>query len=185
MLDIFFLSLLNGIIFAIYCYLVSYILLQKKQTNIKTIIKSFIPFFGMYYCVLCLLDSIYAAFFSGLCAFFLIRMVFKENMFMSLFISLIIHTAKILNKVLILSILNDEKLLLFNTYKSLDWTALYINLGALVLSAIVIFIFRNPLRKVIKVIPGLKNRKHALLIAIYLNLILVIIYQPPNNLFLQ
>lgn len=173
MLPIFILSLLNGIIFALYCYLVSYILLQKKETSIKKIILAFIPFFVMYYCILCLLDSFYTIFFSGLWAFFFIKMIFQENMFMSLFISLIVHTGKVLNKILILTFLNDKNLLLFNTYKTLDWKAFYINLIALILSTTIIFLLRKPLRKIIKTISSSKNRKHILLIVIYLNYIFI------------
>lgn len=183
MLSIFILSLLNGVIFALYCYLISYILLQKKETNIKKIILAFIPFIVMYYCILCLLDSIYAMFFSGLCAFFFIKVVFQENIFMSLFISLIVHTGKILNKISILIFLNNEKLLLFNTYKTLDWNAFYINFFSLTLSTLLIFILRNPLRKIVKYVSGLKNRKQVLLVAIYLSFILTMIYQPPTDLF--
>ena len=128
MLEIFILSLLNGIIFALYCYFISYLLLQKKQTNIKKIIVAFIPFFIMYYCILCVFDSIYAIFFSSLCSFLFIRMIFNENIFMSLFMSLIIHIGKILNKIIILILLNNKNLLLINTYKTLDWNALYVNL---------------------------------------------------------
>lgn len=179
MLSIVVLSLLNGVIFAFYCYLVSYILLQKKQTSIKKIILASIPFFIIYYIILCLLDF-YTIFFSGLWAFFFVKMIFQENMFMSLFISLIIHTGKVLNKILILTILNDKSFLLFNTYKTLDWNAFYINLITLILSTMIIFIFRKLLRKIIKYISSSKNRKHILLTVIYLNYILIVIYQPPN-----
>lgn len=182
-MTIFILSLLNGVIFGIYCYSVSYLLLQKKQIDIKKIVLAAIPFLIMYYCILCLLDSIYSIFFSGLCAFFFIRMVFKENMFMSLFMSLIIHVLKVFNKILILEYLNNEKLLLFNTYKTLDWTALYINLFALILSTIIIVILRKPLRSLIKYISSLKNRRLLLLVIIYFHFIIIFIYQPPDNLF--
>lgn len=182
MISIFILSLLNGIIFAIYCYLVSYILLQKKETNIKKILIAFLWFIIPYYCIICLLDSIYAIFFSGLISFLLIRMIFKENMFMSLFMSLIIHIVKILNKILILTLLNNDELLLFNTYKSLDWNAFYINLVVLILSTIIIFILRKSLRKLVKYITSLKSRKQILLVAIYLAFLLTLSYQLPADL---
>lgn len=183
MLLIFVLSFLNGLIFALYCYLISYILLQKKETNIKKIILSFIPFFIMYYCILCLLNSIYTIFFSGLLAFFFIRIIFKENMFMSLFISLVIHTGKVLNKILILMFLNNENILVFNTYKTLNWTGFYINLFALIFSTVLIFILKNPLRKIVKNVSKSKNRKYILLALIYLDFIVIMLYQPPNDLF--
>ena len=180
MLSIFILSLLNGLIFAIYCYVISYFILQKKEVNIKKIIIAFIPFFIMYYCILCLLDSFYTIFFSGLWAFFFIKMIFEENIFMSLLISLIVHTGKILTKILILTFINNDKLLLFNTYKTLDWNAFYVNLVVLIIAAIIIFMLRKQLRNIIKKISSYKNRKHILLAIIYLNYILVILYQPPN-----
>ncbi|MDD6223438.1 MAG: GHKL domain-containing protein [bacterium] len=137
----------------------------------------------MYYCILCLLDSIYAMFFSGLLTFCFIKMIFKENMFMSLFISLVIHTGKVLNKILILMFLNNENLLVFNTYKTLDWTAFYINLFALIFSIIEILLLREPLRKIMKHISSSKNRKYVLLTLIYLNFIIILIYKPPDNLY--
>lgn len=179
MLSIFILSLLNGIIFAAYCYSISCIVLQKKETNIKRILVAFIPFFLMYYCILCLLDSFYTTFFSGLWAFLFIKMIFQENMFMSLFISLILHTGKIIIKILVLTIINNNNLLLFNTYKTLDWNAFYINLVVLVIATIIIFILRKPLRKIVKCISSSKIRKQILLVIIYINYILVILYQPP------
>ena len=63
MKNIIILSLLNGIIFATYCYLVGYFLLQKKPDGIKKIMLASIPFLIMYYCILCLLNSIYAVIF--------------------------------------------------------------------------------------------------------------------------
>jgi len=179
-MSIFILSLLNGVLFALYCYLISYLLLQKKETNIKKIGLAFIPFFFMYYCILCLLDSFYTIFFSGLWAFLFIRMIFQESMFMSLFISLIVHTGKVLNKILILTFLNNDKFQLFNTYKTLDLNAFYINLVALIFASILIFILKKPLKKIIKSISSSKYRKHILLTVIYLNYILTILYQPPN-----
>lgn len=180
-MSIFVLSLLNGVIFVLYCYLVSYMILQKKG-NIKKIFIALIPFFLMYYCILCILESIYAIFFSGICAFLFIRIIFQENIYMSLFISLVIHTAKILDKILILEFLNKENLLLVNTYKTLDWNAFYMNLFTLILSTIIIFLLRKPLRKLVKNVSSLKKRKQILLIAIYVNFILIFVYQHPNDL---
>jgi len=183
MLSIFVLSLLNGLIFGIYCYVISFLILQKTETNIKKIIVAFIPFFILYYCILCLLDSFYTMFFSGLWAFFFIKMIFQENMFMSLLISLILHIGKITIKILILTILNNDNLILFNTYRTLDWNAFYINLIVLIIATILIFVLRKPLRKVVKNITFSKNRKQILLVLIYLNYILVIMYQPPCYFF--
>lgn len=183
MFSIFIFTLLNGIIFSVYCFFVSYLLLQKKEKSIINIIKAFIPFFIMYYCVLCLLDSIYSIFFSGLLAFFFIKVIFKESFYMSLVISLIIHTLKMVNKILVLTILNNPNLLLINTYKTLDWSAFYINLVSLIISGVVVVIFKKALRRLIKYVSGLKNRKTILLIAVYFNFILIIIYQPPIDFF--
>lgn len=183
MLSIFVLSFLNGIIFAIYCYLVGSLLLQKKQTDIKKILIAFIPFIIMYYCVLCLLESIYAIFFSGLIAFFFIKIIFGENIFMSLFISLIIHNIKYFFKIVILAFINEPELMLINTYKTLDWNAFYINLFTLAISIFIAVLLRKRLRKIIKYVSSLKNRKYVLLTIIYLNFIIILICQPPTNIF--
>lgn len=175
------LSFLNGVIFSLYCYLVSYIVLQKNQTNIKKIIFALIPFFIIYYCILCLFDSIYAIFFSGLIAFAFIKIIFEENNFMSLLISLIIHSVKMSIKILVLEILNNESFLLLNTYKSLDWNAFYINLVTLILATLLIFLLRKILRKMVKSITNSKNREKILLIGTYASFLLVIFYQPPFN----
>lgn len=179
---VFAVGLANGIIFALYCYTVSFIVLEKREKSIKKILLALILFFFPYYCILCILESIYAIFFTGLCSFFFIKILFKESMFMALFISYTIHTLKIINKILILQVINNDNLLLVNTYKSLDWNAFYVNAGALLISTIIVFILRNPLRKFLKYITSLKNRKQILSIAIYLNFILILIYQHPNDL---
>jgi hypothetical protein len=128
MFDIITLSLLNGFVFVTYVYLVSYFILQRKTSSIKKVLLALIPFLLVYYCILCLLESTYTIFFSGVCAFLFIKIVFEENIFVSLFISLIIHATKILNKILILTLLHDKSHLLINTYKTLDWSSFYINL---------------------------------------------------------
>lgn len=176
-------TILNGLVFTLYCYLVGYVVLQKKDFNIKKILFAFIPFMLAYYCVLCLLESIYSIFFSGLLAYFFIRIVFEENTIMSLFISTVLHTFKNLNKILILTILNEKDFLLINTYKTLDYNALYINIGAFALASIIIFLFRKPIRQFIKYISGLDNRKYILLIAICVNFFITLIYQHPDNFF--
>lgn len=180
MISILTLSLLNGLIFALYCYLIGYVTLQRRENNIKKILIAFIPFLIVYYCILCLLDSFYTIFFSGLWAFLFIKMIFEENMFMSLFISLIIHTLKVFVKILVLTIINDKDLMLFNTYKTLDWNAFYINLITLTIAVFIAVIIRKPLRKLVYYISHSKNRKHILLAVIYLNYILIILYQPPR-----
>jgi len=182
-MSIFIITLLNGIAFALYCYLVGRIVLQKKESSFKKIILAFIPFIIAYYIVLCLLESIYATFFSGLLAYFFISIIFEENTVMSLFISVMIHTFKNVNKILILTILDRDELLLVNTYKSLDYNSLYINAGALALATILIFLFRKPIRKFIKHVSSLTNRKYILLIAIYINFILIFIFQHPDDIF--
>lgn len=175
------LSFLNGLIFSIYCCLVGFLILQKKQTNIKKIILALIPFFMEYYCILCLFDSIYAVFFSGLIAFVFIKIIFQENNFMSLLISLIIHVFKISIKMLILEILNNESFLLLNTYKSLDWNAFYINLVILIMATIFIFLLRKALRKLVKYVSQARNREKILLVAIYVSFIMITLFQPPSN----
>lgn len=181
-MNLFLITLLNGLIFAICCYFVSRIILQKKETDIKKIVIAFIPFMIMYYCILCLLESIYAIFFSGIWAFLFIKIIFNENIFMSLFISSFIHTFKIVNKILILSFIDNQNLLLINTYKTLDWNAFFVNLFALTLLVFSVFLLRKPLRKLINYISNLVNRKQVLLLSIYLNFILILIYQHPDNL---
>ena len=181
MLDIIVLGLLNGIIFTIYCYLVCYLLLQRKETNLKQIFLAFFTFIIPYYCTLYLLDSIYSIFFSGLIAFLLIRMIFKENIFMSLFLSLIIHIAKVSIKMIILAFINNDKILLINTYKTLDWTDFYIDLIVIIISSIVILTLRKPLRKLVQHITISKNRKLVLLALIYIAFLAALFYQPPEN----
>jgi len=174
-------SFLNAVIFGLYCYYVCNVILQKKETNIKKIIYASIPFLIIYYCILCLLDSIYSIFFSGLWSFMFIKIIFQEKNFMALFLSGIIHTIKILIKIIVISILNSNTLLLINTYKTLDWNAFYINLITLIISALLILIFRKQIRKFVKFVSSLKKRQIFLLIAIYMNFIITIIYQPPYN----
>lgn len=181
-MEIITLSFLNWIIFAIYCYFVSYVILQKKIVNIKKVILAIFPFIIMYYCILCLLDSIYAIFFSGICAFIFIRIVFQENNFMSLFISLVIHYIKFFLKILILSIINNDSLVIINTYKSLDWNAFYLNLFAITLATFLVFILKNHIRKLVKYVSSLKNRQLVLLILAYLSFAIIILFQPPENL---
>lgn len=181
-MKIFILSFFNWAIFALYCYFVSYAILQKKPNNIKKILLAIIPFIIMYYCILCLLDSIYAIFFSGLCASIFIKIIFEENNFMSLFISLILHFIKFFFKMIILCIVGNDSLLLINTYKSLDWNAFYMNLFSLIVSTIFIFLIRKILRKLIKYVSHLKNRQLILLINIYFNFIIILLIQPPFGL---
>lgn len=174
------LSFLNGILFTLYCYLVCFIILEKRQTNFKTIITATIPFLALYYFVLCLLDSIFAIFISGLISFVFIKMVFKESNYISLFLSLIIHIIKYTFKKIILVILNNDNLLILNTYKSLDWNTLYINLITIIISLLFILLFRKTLRKIIKKVANLKNRGRFLLFITYASFALILYYQPPN-----
>lgn len=181
MFDIIVLSLLNGFVFVTYVYLVSYFILQRKTTSIKRVLLALIPFLLMYYCILCLLESTYTIFFSGLCAFLFIKIVFEENIFVSIFISLIIHATKILNKIIILTLLHDKSHLLINTYKTLDWSSFYINLVTLIISTVIIFILRNMFRSLIRYVTSLKNKRLVLLITIYVHFIAIYIYQPPHS----
>lgn len=183
MLDIIILSFLNGVIFEIYCFLVGYFLLEKKPISVKKILIASIPFLAVYYCILCFFNSIYAVFFLGLCVFLLVRMIFQESIYVSLLIGLIVNLIKWLFKAFILLFINNEKFLLVNTYKTLDWNAFYINLLTLTVSIIVVIILRKYLRRLIKYVSGLKRRKLILIIAIYLHVILIYIYQPPYSIF--
>ena len=181
MIDIIIISLLNSFAFATYCFLVSRFILQKKSTGIKRVLMALIPFLLMYYCILCLLESNYTIFFSGLCAFFFIKIIFRESIYISLFLSIIIHSFRIVSKILILSILNDNSMLLINTYKTLDWTVLYIDILALIISTILILILNRPLIKFIKYATGLKRKKMLILVTIYIHFILIYLYQPPHS----
>ena len=174
MRDIIIISLLNGFVFAAYCFLVSRFILQKKTAGIKKVLFALIPFLMMYYCILCLLESIYTIFLSGLCAFMFIKIIFQENIFISLFISLIIHVTKIFYKILFLTIINNKSILLINTYKTLDWSALYINLITLIISTIFIYLLRNYLRKLLDYVSSLKHRR--LLLYLYINLHIAALY---------
>lgn len=179
----FILSIFNSICFLIYSYLIVYILLKKKQTKFKKILSASIVFFIMYYLILCLLDSVYAIFFSGLYSFLFIKILYEENVFISLLISLIINTTKLLFKILILLLLNNKSFILLNTYKTLDFNAVCINIITMILSIIFISIFSKKLRKIIKWLSGYKNREIILLIITYTSFIITIILQPPENIF--
>ena len=181
MLDIIIISLLNSLLFAGYCYLVSFLILQKKSTNLKSVLLALIPFLLMYYCILCLLESTYTIFFSGLVAFFFIKIIFRESIYISLFISIIIHAFRIVSKILILTILNDKTMLLINTYKTLNWTVLYVDTLALIIATIFILILKKQLVKLIKYAGGLKRKKLLLLITIYIHFIIIYLYQPPHS----
>lgn len=154
---------------------------KKKEIDKKMLFIPTIPFLLMYYCILCFFDSIYAIFFSGLCSFWFIKISFKENMYMSLFIATVIHTAKILFKMIVLYFLNDENLLLINTYKSLTFEALYVNMAAITLSMTLIFFLKNHLRTLVKYISGLKFCQHILLFVIYFVFFVTVCFQPPYN----
>ena len=181
MFDIIIISLLNSLLFAGYCYFVSHSILEKKSTGIKSVLMALIPFLLMYYCVLCLLESNYTIFFSGLCAFFFIKIIFRESIYISLFISIIIHTFRIGSKILILTIINDNSMLLINTYKTLDWSVLYVDTLALIISTICILILQRQLIRLIKFVSGLKRKKLLILLTIYIHFILIYLYQPPHS----
>lgn len=181
MFDIIIISLLNSLLFAGYCYFVSHSILEKKSTGIKSVLMALIPFLLMYYCVLCLLESNYTIFFSGLCAFFFIKIIFRESIYISLFISIIIHTFRIGSKILILTIINDNSMLLINTYKTLDWSVLYVDTLALIISTICILILKRQLIRLIKFVSGLKRKKLLILLTIYIHFILIYLYQPPHS----
>ena len=173
-------SFLNGVAFAVYCYIIALIILRKNETNVKKIALAFLYFFIVYYAILLIFDSLHAIFFAGICAFIFIRVIFKETIFMSLFISIIIHTGKILFKILILLFLNKEKFQLINTtYTTLNLSEFYINISSVVLSIILISLLRKPLRKITKYISSLKHREIILLIIIYVEFIVIIILQAP------
>lgn len=177
----FILSFFNSIVFAIYSYLVGCSLLQKKKNSVKEIILAFGSLLIIYYCVLCLLDSIYAIFFSGLCSFFFVKIIFQENIYMSLFISIIINALKSIFKILVLIVIGNENLLLINTYKTFNLYAFYTNLIAMVSVLIFIFSLRNKLKVLIKNISSLKNREFILLIVTYIIFIIIIVFQPPAD----
>lgn len=179
----FILSVFNSIFFLIYSYLLGYVLLHKKQTNIKRILKAFLAFFIMYYLILCLFDSVYAIFFSELYSFLFIKILFEENTFVSLLISLLTNATKLLFKIIILLIINDKSFKLMHTYKTLDLNAVYVNIIAMVLSIILILIFSKELRKLIKRISNFKYRELVLVAISYISFILIIIMQPPENIF--
>lgn len=179
----FILSFFNSIYFLIYSYFLTCVLLNKKQKNIKRNLKAFLSFFIVYYLILCLLDSVYAIFFSGLYAFLFVMVLFEENIFISLLISLIINTTKLFAKILVLLILNDESLVLMHTYKNFDLSAVHINAIAMVISIIFIFIFLKKIRKFIKWISNFKYRELILVCISYMNFITIIILQPPENIF--
>ena len=175
------LSFLNGIIFTLYCFFIGKIVLQKKKFSLKKIIYALIPFLISYYCILCLFSSIYAVFFSGIIAFIFIKIVFEESNFMSLLISLIIHDVKMWIKIVLLKLINNDSLVLLNTYKTLNWDGFYLNLITLSIAVILIILIRNKLKILIKNITLSKNREKFLLVFTYLSFFIVIFFQPPSN----
>lgn len=179
----FILSFFNSVLFVLHYYIICNIILKKKQITFKKIITAFLPFLAMYYCILCLLDSIHSIFFSGILGFLFIKIVFKENIFMSLFLSLIIHISKITFKAIIITLLQDKSLYLIHTYKTLDMNGFLVNVIAMILSILLFLIFKKQLKKFIKYISKLKHREKILLFTIYGNFILVLVFQPPHDLF--
>ena len=179
----FILSIFNSICFLIYSYLIVYILVKKKQTRIKKFFVAFMVFFLMYYLILCLLDSVYAIFFSGIYCFLFIKILFEENVFISLLISVITNTTKLFFKIIILLILNNKSFILVHTYKTLDSTAVYLNVISMFLGVILILIFSKQLRKMIKWLSSYKYREIILLIITYVNFIVTIMFQPFENMF--
>lgn len=179
-MSIIIITFLNAIVFAIYCYLVNYFILERRRISIRKILMALIPYLLLYYYTLCLTDSIYSIFFSGFCAYLLIKIIFQENQFMSLFLSVLINIIKIIFKILILIIIDKESLLLINTYKTLDWNAFYIDLFAIILALIFIFILKKSIRKLMKNVSILKNRQMVLLLIIYINFGVILLFQPPG-----
>ena len=175
----FLLLLFNAIIFGIYCYVVSRTLLNKKEDSFKSLALALIPLLSTYYCVVCLLESIHATFFTSVCACYFIRIAFKENMFMSLLIALVLHSFKIAIKAIVLIIINSDKYLLVNTYKTFDMGAFNINVVTFLIAGILIILFRNPLRKLLRKISSMKRREMILLIFAYACFAITILYQPP------
>lgn len=174
----FVLSFFNSIIFTIYFYLSTLIIKKDKENNYKKIIFGFLELFLTYYIVLCLLESIYSVFFSALCGYFFIKVVFKENIFMSLFISVLINSTKIFIKIIMLILLNSDNLII-NTYKTLALEDVNLNILSMLLSLIFIFIIKNPLKKIIIFISKSDYREIVLLSLLYINFIAVILYHPP------
>lgn len=181
MKDIIIISLINVFLFAAYCILVSKFILQKKTVGFKKFLIALIPYLLMYYCILCLLESIYSIFLSELCAFMFIKILFQKNIYISLFISLILHATKIFVKIIFVEIINNENVLLINTYKTLDWNALYANAITLIISLIILYLLRKSLRKLIDNILNLKYNKTILLVLIYIHFIIIFLYQPPAD----
>jgi len=177
----FVLSFFYSIIFATYCFISSSIILKKREKNVKNIIVAFIPFLIMYYSVLCLLDSVFSTFFSGLFAFLFIKIIFKENLFISLFISIVIHIIKTIFKVFILLFLNNDDFRLINTYKTFDINAFYINIVSILFALICIIVFIKAIRNLFKRISSLNNRAIILIGIIYIDFIIVILFEPPTH----
>ncbi len=171
----------NSIVFVIYCFLGSYIILRKKKSGIKKIVIAVISLILMYYYILCLLDSIYAMFFSGVCAFLFIKIIFNESLFTSIFVSLILTTTKTLFKICVLQILNNDSYLLYNTFKTISTYTFLINLISIILSLIIVFLLRRKIRKFISYSAKLKYRKILLFFVISINFVISFLYQPPYN----
>ncbi len=185
-------NILNTIIVAlswastliVYNYIVGYTIIRKKPIPfLKMLIITF-PLMLMYTLIICLFDSMYVLFFNGICSFFYIKKVFDESIFVSIFVSMFIHTFKLINKILLLKIISNPNLLLFNTYKTIDWTVFFINLSAMSISLVVIIILRKYLRKMIKFVAGLKQRNIVILVTVLFTFCLAAYFHPikcPNK----
>ena len=175
-----FISFFNGLFFAIYCYLVGIVILKKREKNLKKVLLGILYFFIVYYLMLFIFESIPAIFFAGIYAFLFIRTLFKETIFVSLFLTVIIHTYKSIFKFIILLILQKKDFLLINTtYHTLTLEELCINITAFTLSFILIVFIRDKLQKLIKYVSSIKHRELVLLILIYIVFIIILVLQNP------
>ena len=179
----FLLCFFNAIVFAIYCYIVTRTILNRKETSLKDLAIALIPLLSMYYCIACLLESIYVTFFTSVCACYFIRIAFKENMFMSLLIALVLHSFKIAIKIIILFIINNEQYLLIDTYKTYDINSFQINIVTFLVAGTLILLFRNPLRNLLNKISSMKRREMILLGYAYVCFAIMILFEPPIKLF--
>lgn len=172
------LSFINVIVFCVYGYFIGSVCFREKPKFSKRFIYSFLYFSILFYLIIFVFDPIYSIFFSCLSYVIFIKIIFKKNMYLTFFSSLIAYTGR--NTFKLFFIFSSKRLReIVCDFDSYTVSKFCINIFSAICFMIFICFFKKALQKIVDYFSNFQYKGFVILGMFYLNVIFVIIFKFP------
>lgn len=172
------LSFINVIVFCIYGYFLGSVVFREKPKFSKRFIYAFLSFCITFYLVIFVFDPIYSIFFSCLSYILFLKFIFRKNMLLTLFCSLIAYTGR--NTFKLFFVFSSKKLReIVCNFDSYTISKFCINIFSAICFMILIWFFQKKLQKITARFSYSRYKELIILAMIYINILFVIIFKFP------